>query len=39
MTSGGQSLAAQPAALRILLIEDDPLDAVWVAELIKKKLL
>jgi DNA-binding NarL/FixJ family response regulator len=36
-TSGGQSLAAQPAPLRILLIEDDPLDAVWVAGLIKEK--
>jgi CheY-like chemotaxis protein len=35
-TSGGQSLAAKPPALRILLIEDDPLDAVWVAELIKE---
>lgn len=37
ITSGGQSLAAQPTALRILLIEDDPLDAVWVADLIKAK--
>ena len=35
MTSGSQ--AAQQRALKILLIEDDPIDATWITELIHKK--
>jgi hypothetical protein len=39
---GGETLArrspaAQPRALRILLIEDDPVDAAWLTELINEK--
>jgi DNA-binding NarL/FixJ family response regulator len=37
MSSTTLSWAAQRRALRILLIEDYPLDAVWIAELIKAK--
>jgi hypothetical protein len=29
--------AAHPPALRILLIEDDPIDAVWITDLINEK--
>ena len=32
-----QSPAAQRRALRILLIEDDPIDAAWITELIHEK--
>jgi DNA-binding NarL/FixJ family response regulator len=37
MTSSTLSWAAPRRALRILLIEDDLLDAVWIAEFIKAK--
>jgi DNA-binding NarL/FixJ family response regulator len=37
MTSSTLSGVAQRRALRILLIEGDALDAVWIAELIKAK--
>jgi len=37
MTSSTLSWAARRRALRILLIEDDVLDAVWIAEFIKAR--